>query len=205
MRGDDHALPRDLPPLPTGWNWHSLGDLIERGRAISYGIVQPGSYDLAGVPVLRADNVQNGHIQIDDVFRVSVDVESGYMRTRLRGGEVLLTVVGAYLGRAATAPAGVSGWNVVRAVAVIPVGREIESEWVSLCLRSPAVQRYIWNWVTTTAQPTLNLRDVARLPIPLPPKTEREWLTNLLSGIEKKIELNRRMNETLEAIARAIF
>jgi type I restriction enzyme, S subunit len=37
-----------------------------------------------------------------------------------------------------------------------------------------------------------------------PPNTQRE-IANILSSLDDKIELNRRMNETLEAMARAIF
>ncbi|PCC68158.1 Type I restriction modification DNA specificity domain protein [Nannocystis exedens] len=54
-------------------------------------------------------------------------------------------------------------------------------------------------------QATLNLRDVARLPITLPPKKEREAIEGILSALDDKIELNRQTNETLEAMARALF
>jgi type I restriction enzyme S subunit len=61
------------------------------------------------------------------------------------------------------------------------------------------------NWANTTAQPTFNLKDVASLPIPWPPMLERNAIAHVLGTLDDKIELNRRMNETLEAIARAIF
>jgi hypothetical protein len=50
----------------------------------------------------------------------------------------------------------------------------------------------------------LNLSDVAKLPILLPPKPEREKIEAIVGALDRKIELNRRMNETLEALARAI-
>ncbi len=61
------------------------------------------------------------------------------------------------------------------------------------------------NWANTTAQPTLNLKDVALLPIPLPPLEERNTIAHVLGTLDNKIELNRRMNATLEAMARALF
>ena len=54
-------------------------------------------------------------------------------------------------------------------------------------------------------QATLNLRDLAQLPIILPPREERNKSLIFLKSLDDKIELNRRINETLEAIARAIF
>jgi type I restriction enzyme S subunit len=60
-------------------------------------------------------------------------------------------------------------------------------------------------WANTTVQVTLNLRDVARLPIPMPPEKERIRITRILGALDDKIDLNRRMNATLEATARALF
>ena len=202
---DEHTLPPDLPRLPDDWAWRPLATLTEPNRGVSYGIVQPGSHDPAGVPILRADNVRDGYIQTDVVLRVAQVIERGYQRSRLHGGEVVLTLVGAYFGKAAIIPDRFRGWNVARAVAVIPVVTGLEPQWLVSCLRSPVVQHYIRNWATTTAQPTLNLRDVARLPIPMPPRDERIRISHVLSAIDEKIELSQRMNETLEATARALF
>lgn len=57
----------------------------------------------------------------------------------------------------------------------------------------------------TTVQATLNLKDVAQLPILLPAPDERAAIAKIIGDLDDKIELNRRMNETLEAMARAIF
>jgi type I restriction enzyme S subunit len=54
-------------------------------------------------------------------------------------------------------------------------------------------------------QATLNLRDVLSLSIPLPPLEPRRAITHILETLDDKIELNRRTNETLEGMARALF
>jgi type I restriction enzyme, S subunit len=74
-----------------------------------------------------------------------------------------------------------------------------------MALRAPAVRGIIDSRLNTTVQATLNLRDVAQLPIILPPQREREAITHILGTLDDKIELNRRMTETLEAMARALF
>src|SRR5260370_31990616 len=43
------------------------------------------------------------------------------------------------------------------------------------------------------------------LQVPLPSRLEQRVIANILSSLDEKIELNRRMNETLEAIARAFL
>ena len=196
-------LPGDLPGLPPDWHYRRLGDLVTE-PGICYGIVQPGKDTDNGVPIVRVNNIRDGRINTSDVKRVLPEIANSFGRSTLRGGEVVLTLVGT-LGEVAIVPEELEGWNVARAVGVIPVNGEVDNLWVSLCLRSGLIQRYIRMWATTTVQATFNLRDVTRLPIPIPPKPEREAIAEILSALDAKIELNRRMNLALEAVARAIF
>ena len=48
-------------------------------------------------------------------------------------------------------------------------------------------------------------RDLANLEIPVPPLSEQRAIAHILGTLDDKIEVNRRMNETLEAMARALF
>ena len=48
-------------------------------------------------------------------------------------------------------------------------------------------------------------RDLSKLTIPVPPVSEQRATARVLGTLDDKIELNRRMNETLEAMARALF
>ena len=196
--------PTDLAELPEGWAYKPLAEVVDDQRGICYGIVQPGSHTIKGIPIVRVNNIKAGRIDTRDVLRVTGEIENKYARSRLRGGEVLLTLVGS-LGESAVVPPGLAGWNIARAVGVIPVKQEIGPRWVELCLRSSAVQHFIRTRATTTVQATFNLRDVAMLPIPIPPKSEREAIASMLGALDDKIELNRRMNETLEALAHSVF
>ncbi len=197
-------LPLDLPVLPRNWDYVPLAKLVDERRGISYGIVQPGSPVSDGTPIIRVNDIRGGRINDSDTMRISHDIESKYNRTRLQGGELLLTLVGT-VGESAIVPKRLAGWNVARAVAVLPCNGDVSAPWVHLCLRSSTLKHFMRIWCTTTVQATLNLRDVARLPIPVPPKRERERITEILTSLDDKIELNRRMNETLEAIARRLF
>jgi type I restriction enzyme S subunit len=58
---------------------------------------------------------------------------------------------------------------------------------------------------STDMAPYLSLRDQARLEISLPEISRQAAVGAILSALDDKIELNRRMNETLEASARALF
>jgi type I restriction enzyme S subunit len=186
------------------WETVPLDSLVEPGRGISYGIVQPGAPVANGVPIVRVSDVRDGRVAVSAPLRVAPAIEAAYARTRLTGGELLLTLVGT-VGEAAVVPASLAGWNTARAVAVIPVRKDVGAYWVKLALAAPGVREIIDSRLNTTVQATLNLGDVARLPIVLPPVHEREAIAHILGTLDDKIELNRRMSETLEAMARALF
>ncbi|MEV0590860.1 hypothetical protein [Nonomuraea cavernae] len=193
----------DLPSLPDGWAYRDLESLLEN-NGISYGIVQPGIEDPLGVPILRVKNIRNRKVAVDDVLRVSREIEDKYQRTRLRGGEVLLTLVGT-VGESSIAPPSLAGWNVARAIAVLRVAHNVSNNWVHICLSSDLAQGYIRMWQTTTVQATLNLRDVRRIPIIMPPKKDREAITTLIGAIDEKIAVNDRIIDTCYILGDTLF
>lgn len=58
---------------------------------------------------------------------------------------------------------------------------------------------------STTAYPSIRPADIGQLKLDLPPLSEQRAIAHILGTLDDKIELNRRMNETLEEMARAIF
>lgn len=189
--------------LPPGWTVKPLIDCTDN-RIISYGIVQPGRHVETGIPILRVNNFSNGSLDLSDPLKVSQDVEKSFSRTRLEGGEVLLTLVGS-TGQSVIASPHVKGWNVARAVAVIRPSAEVGAEWINIILKSQATAFFLDAHANTTVQKTLNLTDVKRLPIPLPPEKIKEFIERNHRALENKIELNCQMNTTLESMAQALF
>ena len=94
--------------MPGEWQTVPLDSLIEPSRGISYGIVQPGAPVADGVPIVRVSDVRDGRVAVSAPLRVAPAIEAAYARTRLTGGELLLTLVGT-VGEAAIAPASLAG------------------------------------------------------------------------------------------------
>lgn len=174
--------------LSGGWPSINLGDLLEPD-GLSYGVVQPGVNDPHGVPILRVKNLRNGRIIFEDILYVQKDIDHLHRRTRLQGGEVLLSLVGS-VGEAVVAPTSIAGWNVARAIGVIRTRSEVSSLWIQLCLGSDLVQHRIRSWQNETVQATLNLSDVRRLPILMPPACVREAIVDLIGSLNDKISIN---------------
>lgn len=195
--------PAEYVTVPHGWVCKRLVDCTIDGN-ISYGIVQPGQHDENGIPVIRINNVNNGQLDLSDVLKVSPEVESKYRRTRLKGGEVLLTLVGS-TGQSFVAPEELVGWNVPRAIAVIRANEEVGANWINICLQSKETMHFLNVRANTTVQKTLNLKDVRDIPILIPPKEVKESIEGIALSLAEKIQLNRQTNQTLEHIAQAIF
>ena len=193
----------DLPPLPNGWSFAPLEGCAVPG-SISYGVVQPGSPIDQGIPIIRVNNFKDMRLDLSDVMRIGPNIEAKYGRTRLTGGEVLLTLVGT-IGQVAEVPKACAGFNVARAVGVIRPANGIDAKWIAICLRSPLSQHMLGSRANTTVQATINLKDVRALPIPIPPPTERRQIAGFVSALDDRIALLRVTNFTLEAIAQALF
>ncbi len=63
----------------------------------------------------------------------------------------------------------------------------------------------IGSYLTGSTMPKLTQANMNRLPVMAPPRTIQDAIVRVLRPLDDKIELNRQMNETLEAMARALF
>ncbi|MGS0753747.1 restriction endonuclease subunit S [Roseateles sp. GG27B] len=193
----------DLPALPMDWSYAPL-DSCSLPNSVTYGVVQPGSALESGKPLIRVNNFRDTRIDLSDVMYIAPSIEAKYTRTRLKGGEVLVTVVGS-VGQVAVVSSRFAGFNVARAVAVIHPLPHIAPDWIALCLRSPLSQHLLGSRANTTVQTTINLKDLRALPIPLPPEDERRAIAEFVGALDDRITLLRETNATLEAIAQALF
>lgn len=179
-----------------------LGSMVN--RKIGYGIVQPGQSVPDGVPVIKVNNLISGLKSPSELDTTARENEAKYSRTRLHGGELIVSVVGT-IGKTAIVPKSFAGCNLVRATALIDIEDELMSKWVKYYFDSPCGQSYIEQNLNTTVQPTLNIKSLVEMPIPIRDTTEMGKNVLLLSALDEKIEVNRQINDNLYAQAKAIF
>ena len=171
-----------------------LGELTE--RKISYGIVQPGESTIGGVPVIKVNNIISGLKSIQDLDTTHPENDQKYRKTRLNGGEIIISVVGT-IGKTAIVPMDFKGCNLVRATALIDIKDPILSRWVKYYIDSPKGQSYINGNLNTTVQPTLNIKSLVEMTIPFYGWEYAEKVVAILSKIDDKIENNRKINDNL--------
>lgn len=183
-------------------DYKALGSLVD--RKIGYGIVQPGQNILHGVPVIKVNNLIDGLHSKGELDVTTKENDEKYSRTRLKGGELIVSVVGT-VGKTAIVPKSFRGCNLVRAVAMIDIKENWLSRWVKYYIDSPAGQAYIEQNLNTTVQATLNIKTLVDMPIPFLKEDEMRKIVTILEAIDRKIECNQQINDNLYAQVKAIF
>jgi type I restriction enzyme S subunit len=163
------------------------------------------AYRDIGTPVVAVKNIGENRLTDDEIPRVDEETSERLARYRLRTGDILFGRKGA-VERRAYVHNDQEGWLQGSDCIRLRInGRRTNARFVSYTLGT----RQYRNWIVQNAQgatmPSLNQEIVGRIPLPLPPLIEQEAIACILGALDDKIELNRRMNQTLEATARAIF
>ena len=179
-----------------------MGSLVD--RKIGYGIVQPGQNILHGVPVIKVNNLIAGLHSKGELDVTTKENDEKYSRTRLEGGELIVSVVGT-VGKTAIVPKSFRGCNLVRAVAMIDIKENWLSRWVKYYIDSPAGQAYIEQNLNTTVQATLNIKTLVDMPIPFLKEDEMRKIVTILEAIDKKIECNQQINDNLSDLLQTIY
>ena len=186
------------------WRITNLADVCAR---VSVGYVGPTSEYFCesseGVRILRSQNVRPGRMELKDVKYVRTEFHSKNKKSQLKAGDILFVRVGQNRGDCCIVPENVGELNCANIVFARP-SRAL-SAFLGFYFRSPIGQQQLRSISTGSAQGVLNTGAIASLKVPVPPDDEAQAIAAVLGALDDKIELNRRMNATLEAMARTLF
>jgi type I restriction enzyme, S subunit len=174
-----------LRELPEEWAWTTVEQLNVATRSCAYGVLQPGEDLEDGIPFVRVGDINDGRVDLNKMKRIAPAIAAQYPRTKLEGGEFLITLVGA-IGRTALAPGSLRGANVARAVGVVPLTTSIDAQWVEAWFRNPAKIAEMTSKSHEVARKTLNLEDVRSASVALPPLTEQH---RIVAEIERRFSI----------------
>jgi type I restriction enzyme, S subunit len=161
----------DLPhAAPDGWMWTRLCNLF---NVITDGDHQPPPKADDGVAFLTIGNITTGYLDFSNcrfVSKAYLDSLSNYRKPAY--GDILYTVVGATYGRPALVDTR-RPFCVQRHIAILKPTNKTETKFLLLLLASPLVYEQATLSVTGAAQPTIPLRPLRNLLVPLPPIAEQ--------------------------------
>jgi type I restriction enzyme S subunit len=173
----------------SGYPFVFLEKVVQRGRKITYGIVQPGEFVSDGVILVRGRDYSFGWRPSSELMKVTPEIDAPYKRSKLKSGDIVLTIVGANTGTVAVVPDWLEGANITQTTARIAVDPTKASPgFVEQVLRSPIGQKDVYRYIKGGAQPGLNLADVEKFRIPLPPLPEQSKIATILSAWDEALE-----------------
>lgn len=159
-----------------------------------------------GIPVIRGQNMGYGRWVDGEFVYVSSSKAEELSANTARPDDLVFTQRGT-LGQVAIVPHhGFDRYIVSQSQMKLTVdAQKANVLFLYYYFNSEEQQAYILRNAIQTGVPHTNLEHLRTTPLRLPPLSEQRAITQILGTLDDKIELNRRMNETLEAMARAIF
>ncbi|MFO1501394.1 MAG: restriction endonuclease subunit S [Verrucomicrobiota bacterium] len=175
----------------------TLAEIIAPESTISYGVLVPGADVDEGVPFVRVQDLMLRDHPSHPNKSIAHSVDAQYARTRLQGGEVLVAVVGATIGKIGIVPESWRGANIARAVCRVMPGPEVDRDYLVAVLRSKPSQNHFNRTTRTLAQPTLNVGQLELTPVPVPALSEQRRIVADLDSQQSRIDaLKRLQSET---------
>ncbi len=158
--------------------------------------------------LVGGDNIVQGRLRWDNVRRWPRAMVEGLNSYWLRPGDVLLAMdrpwIDAGLKRA-TVGTGDLPALLIQRTARIRGGNRLDTGFLRYVISSPAFTQYVLGVQTGTTIPHISPAQIRAFRFLLAPLTKQRAIARILGALDDKIELNRKMNETLEAMARALF
>ncbi len=159
----------------------------------------------SGIPVVKIANVLDGRIDLSGCSFVPRPIAEQASRWALGSGDILVGMTG-YVGTV-----GRVRQHDLPALLNQRVGRfvadrsRIEPDFLFFSVRNPAIRTQWEALANGSAQANISGKQICSVRIPLPPLDEQRRIAAVLGALDDKIELNRKMNRTLEEMAQAIF
>ena len=166
-------------------------------------------YTEEGVPVIRGSNMVAAGRWLGGEFAFvsEAKVEADLRNNLARPGDIIVTQRGT-LGQVAIVPDhhGFDRYVISQSQMAVRVpDHKADRDFVFYFLQSPQFAAYVETSTIQTGVPHINLGILRSAPAIWPEVKQQAQIASVLAVLDEKIELNRRMNETLEAMARAIF
>lgn len=160
MFGDAHENPCEFDVRP-------LDEWLLPGRPMTYGILMPGPDTEGGIPYVRVVDMRAGGIAVAGIRHTTPEISQQYRRSLLLSGDLLISIRG-HVGRLALVPDELDGANITQDSARLAVPAE-SRRYVLAALRSSASQRWMAKRIKGVAVQGINLGDLRKLPLPVPP------------------------------------
>jgi len=182
------------------FDWRPLGEIC---KFIDYRGKTPKKTK-KGIPLITAKIIKNGFIEKFEEFIAEEDYESWMRRGIPEYGAVVFTTE-APLGEVAQIKSSEKVALAQRVITMMGIDQLLDNNYLKYALQFPPVKSDIQGRASGTTVQGIKSSELKKVKIPLPEYEVQVKIGEILGSLDDKIELNRRMNETLEQMAMALY
>jgi type I restriction enzyme, S subunit len=161
----------------------------------------------SGISFVKVESLtEDGQIDESKLAYIDAATHDALKRSQLRSGDILFTIAGT-IGRVGKVPDSILPANTNQAVALLrPNPGLLDGDFLLYSLRKQVNEGRVASGVVQAVQANFSLGSIRELALLLPRSVdEQRQVVRILCLIDSKIDANRRINQSLEAMAQAIF
>lgn len=210
MKNNSSATYKDaiIGAIPKEWGVVDIGEalsVIDGDRGSNY----PSGSDFANnnyCLFLNTKNVSGDSFDFSECQFISKIKDLELRKGKMKRGDFVLTTRGT-VGNVAFYDMSVpfDNMRINSGMVILRNDKGFNSKYLFQLLKSIIIKKQIEALTTGSAQPQLPIRDLKNLKIIKPTELEQQKIAEILSSLDDKIALNRKINDNLEKIASSLF
>jgi len=188
-----------------GWRKLRLGDIAHIQTGPFGSQLHKSDYKDYGTPIITVEHIGENRIIHKDLPLVSDRDKQRLNKYIIKEGDIVFSRVGS-VDRRAYVHKEEAGWLFSgRCLRVRVYDKEVNPLFLSYFFGLEGFKENIRNIAVGATMPSLNTKILSDVTVLIPNLDTQRYIARILSSLDDKIELNNRMNKTLEEMAQAIF
>ena len=184
-----------------GWSTYTLGEICQD---ISYGYTASATKRNTGCKFLRITDIQFDHIDWQSVPFCEISI-SDFEKNKLEIGDIVIARTGNSTGETSIIKDKIDAVFASYLIRFRIKKTIANPSYLSFVLRTNLWKNFVDSIKSGSAQPGANARVLSSFEIDLPPITLQQRISEILSALDDKIELNHQINRTLEEMVQALY
>ena len=185
---------------------YELGELADVTKLAGFEFTKYIKYNNYGkIIALRALNLRHGELDLTDIKRIDRSVSELLPRSKLYINDILLTYTGNGYGDCAIIEENDKYHLAPNICKIAPNVEKVVPYYLYSYIRTNEFYKIMSSHMTGSSQPTIPMKTIRVLPIPLPPIVVQEKIAEVAYCINEKIRKNNAINKNLEQQAKALY
>jgi len=194
----------EIGRIPKEWELKNISDIAE----VKGGKRLPKGHNLVDFrtpyPYIRVVDFKNMGVDIGNVKYLLPETHKIIKRYTISSNDVYISIAGS-VGLAGLIPNELDGANLTENAAKLCKLRRVFKDFLAYVLNSQFIKKQIIGFIGKAQQPKLALFRIEKIKLPLPPLPEQQKIAEILSTVDKRLELLRSKKEKLERIKKGLM